>query len=101
MKIVKARLVKRATADGLLEFMPQVPIGKIYEIDIKSRRLTDMFNIEQGLRHSKEVVNEAHGGGWLCMELLEVIEDESIHKNFVDSDADLSDIQTVPQERVA
>jgi hypothetical protein len=69
--LVKATLVKRTTAEGLVEFQADVPIGKVYLIDPTTQRVETMLNVEKGCFHKKEVVSDRHGA-WLPVECLQM-----------------------------
>jgi len=70
--IVTAKLVKLVTDDKLAEVNPDVPLGKVYRVDINTRRRALMFNIMHRVEHEKEIVYAyPPGNGWLICELLE------------------------------
>ena len=75
--IIRARLVKLASADGLVEFEDGTPIGKIYIIDLATKERQRMKNIKHGAVHEKDVVREycldGSLGGWLPLECLELL----------------------------
>lgn len=73
MTIVKAKLKKLKTDDGMVEILPDIPLGKIYFIDLDSKRILRAYNIEFHQMHSKESVQDVSSGGWLPMELLEIV----------------------------
>lgn len=70
MRVITARLTKRATTDGLVEFWDETPIGREYQVDLDSRRIIPMLNLESGVHHSKEMVRDVVDGGWLPTECL-------------------------------
>lgn len=71
-----ARLRKLSTDDGLVQFHHVVPIGKVYQVDLDTRRSVMLFNTDKGVEHQKDVVWTLDGT-WLpveCLELEEVAE---------------------------
>ena len=73
MNLVKARLVKIRTDDGLVEFHESTPIGKEYTVDLDSVRTRRMWNTDHDCEHEKVIVS-AVGGRWLPLECLELID---------------------------
>ena len=75
--IVRAKLAKHATADGLCEFVASVPIGTVYLIDLATKHRQRMLNTDRGVTHEKEIVREYQingtPGGWLPLECLELL----------------------------
>ena len=73
--IVNARLIKRTTADGLMEMMDEIPLGKIYRIDVATRRVFPFMFLATGQAHEKEMVQiyPHQPGMWLPVELLEFL----------------------------
>lgn len=69
-KTVTATLIKLATEDGLVEFNYDVPIGKVYKIDLSTKATVELFNQERNISHFKEVVWDTRGG-WLPTEVLQ------------------------------
>ena len=53
--IVRARLIKHRTDDGLMEVFEHVPLGRIYYIDINTKRKVKFLH-ESGRLHEKVVV---------------------------------------------
>lgn len=72
MTLVKARLAKLATDDGLVEFKDGVELGREYLIDLDSKQRCWMRNFDRNVRHEKELVY-ADNGRWLPFECLELI----------------------------
>lgn len=68
-KIVTATLIKRATSDGLVEFNDDVPLGKVYRIDLTLIQLKPMYHLDKLVAHEKEMVWDVKGG-WLPTECL-------------------------------
>lgn len=71
--IVRARLVKLRTDDGLIESVDDVPLGREYRIDLTTRRLQKMYNTDRQRFHQKEIINEYPSGRWLVLEMLEIL----------------------------
>jgi hypothetical protein len=67
--IVEARLINHCTDDGLMEFRDDIPLGKVYLVDLSTRRILEGFNFVKGMCWQREMV-EVVGGGWLPTELL-------------------------------
>ena len=76
MKIVKAKLIKHKTDDGLMEMQEDIPLGKIYLIDSDSLQNVQAYNMEKHVRHEKMMVNDITNDAYLPMELLELIDIE-------------------------
>lgn len=62
MRIVEARLAKRVTANGLWEIWEDVPLGKVYHVDLDSRRVARFFNVPKQVEHDTEIVDDVQGG---------------------------------------
>jgi hypothetical protein len=74
MRLVRARLARVKTEDGLAEVMPHVKVGKEYWIDIESARAVGAFNTELNVLHTKKIVNVYDHGefaGYMYLELLD------------------------------
>lgn len=69
---VKAVVVSLKTADGMMPFEPHVKLGDTYFVDVNSRRVVNLFNIQFNVVHAKEVF-AADNGRWLPTELLRVV----------------------------
>ena len=67
-----ARLIKRATDDGLYEFHDDVPLGRVYDVDLVHARIVPLFNVAKQVAHEKVLVVDLVRGGWLPLECLEV-----------------------------
>lgn len=76
MNIVKAKLKKRATEDGLIEFQNNVPLGKEYIVDADTIEEVGMFNYEKKVEHRKVIIREYPSRQWLPMELLSFGDDQ-------------------------
>ena len=73
---IKAKLVKKETSDGLFVVRDNVEVGKIYLIDLRTKRTLKFFNTVYGVTHTKEVVDvkdDLLNIRFFPMELLEVI----------------------------
>lgn len=70
--LIQAHLVKKATADGLVEFEDDVELGRVYLVELDSRQQVDLLNDETGEPHTKEIIftNE---GAWLPLECLRLV----------------------------
>lgn len=68
-KIVIAHLIKLATDDGMVEFNDDVPIGKMYKIDLSLLFLQYVWNERTGEGKEREMVWDTKGG-WLPTECL-------------------------------
>lgn len=68
-KVVNATLIKLKTDDGLVEFHPDVPLGKVYKIDLSLVKTMEMYNHVKNVSHMKEMVWDMRGG-WLPTEVL-------------------------------
>ena len=76
-RIVLARLIKKEPADGLMTFRDEVPLGKIYWIDLDTRGVFKLLNVETGQIHIKELVvdiRDTNPISALPMECLELAE---------------------------
>ena len=69
---VAARLIALATADGMIEFSEDVPLGRTYHVDLQSRRSAVLYNFERCCSHEKVIVQD-QSGYWLPMECLKVL----------------------------
>lgn len=65
-----ARLVRRVTTDGLMAVNDNVPIGKVYLVDLATRTVSTMQH-SSGMLHAKEVV-QCSDGGWIPVALLDI-----------------------------
>ena len=72
--IVRARLIKRKTDDGLMEVSDDIPLGQEYYVDYNTIQMVDCVYIATGQKHEKEMVQVyPHGYKWLPTELLEML----------------------------
>jgi len=71
--IVKAKLIKRKTDDGLIELEDHVPLGKVYEVDLSTRAIRRGKNIEKSVFWEREIILTE--GQWFPTELLEICEE--------------------------
>ncbi len=69
--MIKVRLIKRATDDGLVEVNDDVPLGKEYLADWDTRKMETGYNIPYGQFWKRELV--WIDNTWFPTELLEVI----------------------------
>lgn len=75
MNIVEAKLVRHKSEDGLVEVWEDIPIGKIYKIDLDTLRKATFYNEKFKKMHDKYIVNCADNenyGRYLFMDCLEV-----------------------------
>ena len=70
--IVKAKLIKRKTDDGLVEVHDHVPLGRIYQVDLSTRKMSRGMNLNTGQIWERETV--LIEGLWFPTELLEIEE---------------------------
>jgi len=68
----KLKLIKRKTDDGLMEIEDNIPLGKIYEVDLSTKKSLRGMNIQTGQLWERLMVQI--DGQWFPLELLEVIE---------------------------
>jgi hypothetical protein len=85
MRLVKAKMVKRATDDGVEFFLDEVPIGFVYHADLDSRKRLKWGDRETGdwtVRDSIMIYGSAlvdpNEIGYCPTELLE-IEDQKVN----------------------
>lgn len=72
MSIVVATIVKRKSDDGLIELQPDVELGKKFKVELNSRRVVVLENLEFGKLHRKEIIDTYPYNGWLPLELIEL-----------------------------
>lgn len=79
MRLVKAKLIKLATEDHLVEFFDETPLGKVYIVDADTDSVEEleMYNMDRGVYHRKRVICNidpvTHANlGWLPVECLEI-----------------------------
>jgi hypothetical protein len=70
--LIQAELVKRATADGLVEFEDDIPLGRVYLVEVDSHQVLMLLNDETGDCHMKEVIYTDEGV-WLPVECLKLV----------------------------
>lgn len=70
--IASARLVKRCTADGLVSARDEVPLGKMYLVQLETEEEVELLNTTHGVLHKKRIIFEAGTGQWLPVEMLEI-----------------------------
>jgi hypothetical protein len=70
--MTQARLIAKATADGLYEFNDDVELGKIYNIDLAHAQAVQFLHIEKNIVHVKTMVKDLDNPGWLPLECLAV-----------------------------
>jgi len=73
-KIVTAKLIKHKTDDGLVEMKDDIPLGKIYEVDLNSIQTGHGFNMVKRIKWEREVIYAKDGNEWLWFptELLDI-----------------------------
>lgn len=69
--IKKYKLIKHATADGLVSIEDHVQLGKVYHGDPATIREATGYNIVHGRRWKREVIDI--DGHWFPTELLEEV----------------------------
>ena len=68
--IRRAKLVKRATEDGLFELHGHLKIGIEYEVDISTIQMANGYNTVMDMNWIKEIIYMTDGQ-WMPTELLE------------------------------
>ncbi len=68
--IAQARLIKRISANGLMEVNETVPLGKLYNVIAESRRTIQCYHQLKRKHWEGEFVQDADTGEWLLVELL-------------------------------
>lgn len=71
-RVVTAKLIKKETANGLMSFKDDVPLGKIYKVDLDTRMVKTCYNLDKGNFWELEMIEDVENGGWLPTELLEI-----------------------------
>lgn len=79
--IKKAKLIKMKTDDGLMNFLDtKTSVGIIYSIDMDTLREVTLMNFEYGIKHKKQVVQDAafpdDRNAFLPLECLEILDGE-------------------------
>ena len=69
MKVVKAILDKKRTDDGMFNISDNVPIGKVYSVDLDSIRMMKGKNVIHNTTWTREMIN--------------VIEDDSLYQEWM------------------
>lgn len=72
MRLVKAKLIKRKTDDGLFEIEDYVQLGKEYMVDVDSLFRGTGVHVPTGTVWEREVVF-MENGEWFPLELLEIL----------------------------
>lgn len=77
MRLVKAKLIKLTTSDGLLDFWEETPLGKVYIVDADSGEEVEMYNVDKNIYHKQRVISTVDPvtrktTGWLPVECLEI-----------------------------
>jgi len=74
--IVTAELIKRKTEDGLVEMNDDIPIGKIYQVDLSTIRTGKGLNTVHNIKWEREVIDvkddDAGDWRWMPTELLSI-----------------------------
>ena len=68
--VVTAKLVKRQTADGMLEMGDHVPLNREYKVDLSTIQMRKGYNFIKSIEWEREMVQDVEGG-WLPTEMLE------------------------------
>jgi hypothetical protein len=71
MRIVKAKLIKLITDDGLFSLEDGIPLGKEYLVDYDSMHIAQGRNVEKNVDWEKMIICDVFGG-WMPIELLEI-----------------------------
>jgi len=74
MRVVKAKLIKRCTDDGLFEIEEDVPVGKEYLVDLDTMQMAQGHNYVKKVNWYKLIIFDVFGG-WLPRELLQMSEE--------------------------
>ncbi len=69
--IVDAVLCKRITSDGLVEVEDHVQIGKVYRVNLATRRMANGRNFIEHVTWRREIINDVNGT-WFPTELLQI-----------------------------
>ena len=70
--MIKAKLVKRATADGMIVIKEEIPLGKEYLVEEPEYDTLTLWNIHYKQKHTKRVIMIENQ--WFPTELLEIEE---------------------------
>lgn len=65
--IATATLIKHTTDDGLVEMKDDIPLGKIYQVDLDTIRNGEGFNTVKKVKWEREVVDVLDGQHWKWM----------------------------------
>ena len=68
----QAKLIKRKTDDGMMEIQNDVPLGRIYKFDLKTKRMQKGMHLDTKTIWEREMVLVE--GSWFPTELLEIEE---------------------------
>lgn len=71
--IAHATLIKRKTDDGFVEIQDDVPLGRVYRVDLNTRCVVRGMHLPTKSTWQREVINVV-GGGWFPTELLRIEE---------------------------
>ena len=75
MNIVKAVLIKKITDDGCVEVEDNIPLGKIYSVDLNTIKEAEGLNINKNKKWKRKIINIVEDGeycGWFPTELLDI-----------------------------
>jgi hypothetical protein len=78
VRTARAVLIALATADGLVSAKAGTPLGKVYTVDLATRKTRRMYNVEHHRTHVKEIIRTVDGtaqDGWYPTEMLRIEED--------------------------
>lgn len=70
--MARAVLVAKCTSDGLIEVRDEVPLGKIYDVDLSTRQYQHGIHLPSRYRWSREMVKTTSTNEWLPVELLQI-----------------------------
>lgn len=70
--LIQVQLVKKATDDGLVEFEDDIPLGRVYLVELDSRRTVMLLNDDTGGAHLKDIIYTVDGA-WLPVECLKFV----------------------------
>ena len=85
MPLIKVRLIKRTTDDGLVEVEDHIEVGKEYVAEVDTKSMVDGFNVDKNKLWEREMVlcfgvpggHEALAG-WMPTEILERLDGREV-----------------------
>ncbi len=69
--IARATLIKLKTDDGFVEMHDDVPLGRVYLVELTTRRMRRGMHLPTRSTWQREMVEDVEGG-WLPTELLRI-----------------------------